>query len=129
MLVTGVKYVRSENKFVARVQYTDDEGDNVEKHIPVTEEWFRKEAGFANDVINHVLNLESDGRYFPIPADMEVFLENKKITRVKFVPEQTRNILDYDKVIEMRETQKEDLPVKRSPQKQKPKKKEVPRKI
>ncbi|KAI2494872.1 hypothetical protein MHU86_19636 [Fragilaria crotonensis] len=30
MLVTGVKYVRSENKFVARVQYTDDEGDNVE---------------------------------------------------------------------------------------------------
>lgn len=128
MLVTGVKYVRPENKFVARVQYTDDKGDNVEKHIPVTEEWFRKEAGFANDVINHVLNLESDGRYFPIPADMEVFLDNKKITRVKFVPEHTRNVLDYAKVIEMRETQKEDLPVKRSPQKQKPKKKEVPRK-
>ena len=128
MLVTGVKYVRSENKFVARVQYTDDEGGNVEKDIQVSEEWFRKEAGFDNDVINHVLHLDSDDRYFPIPADMEVFLENKKITRVKFVPEQTRNVLDYGKVIEMNETQKEDLPVKRSPQKQNPKKKEVPRK-
>ena len=29
MLVTGFKYVRSDNKFVARVQYSDDKGGDV----------------------------------------------------------------------------------------------------
>ena len=121
MFVTGLKYLRSDKKFVARVQYSDDKGDGVKKHIPVSEEWVKKEAGFANDGINHVLHLDSGKGYFPIPADMQLKVENQKITRVKYVPEQKRNILEIDEVLKSAETREEDLPLKRSPSKMKQK--------
>ena len=89
----------------------------MEKHIPVSEEWVKKEAVFANYVINHVLHLDSDKGYFPIPADMQLKVENQKITRVRYAPEQKRNILDLDKVLKSAETREEDLPLKRSPSK------------
>jgi hypothetical protein len=123
-LVTGVKFLRAEKKFLARVQYTDANGGFVERHIEVSEEWVTKEAGFADDVINHVLALDSDQGYFPIPAVMQVKVDNKTILRVKFVPEQKRNVLDSDKVLKLSgQMHNKDLPIKRSPQKQKTKNK------
>jgi hypothetical protein len=124
-LVSGVKFLRAEKKFVARVQYTDANGGFVERHIEVSEEWVTKEAGFADDVINHVLALDSNQEYIFIPADVQVKVDNKTILRVKFVPEQKRNILDLDKVLKLNQMHKEDLPIKRSPQKQKSKIKEL----
>jgi hypothetical protein len=64
------------------------------------------------------LALDSDQGYFPIPADMQVKFDNKTILRVKFVPEQKRNVLDLDKVLKLNQMHKEDFPIKRSPQKQ-----------
>jgi hypothetical protein len=90
MLLTGVKFVRAEKKFVARVQYTDANGGFVRRHVEVSEEWVTKEAGFDDDVMNHVLGLDSNQGYFPIPADMQVNVDNKTVLQVKFVPEQRR---------------------------------------
>ena len=60
---------------------------------------------------------------------MQVKVDNKTILRVKFVPEQKRNVLDLDKVLKLNQMHKEDLPIKRSPQKQKTKNKgTIPRK-
>ncbi len=81
------------------MHYTDANGGFVERHIEVSEEWVTKEAGFSDDVINHVLALDSNQGYFPISADMHVKVDNKTILRVKFVPEQKRNVLDLDKVL------------------------------
>jgi hypothetical protein len=121
MLVTGVKFVRAEKKFVVHVQYTDASGGDVERHIEVSEEWAKKEAQFADDVINHMLTLDSNQWYFPLPADMQVKVDNKTILQVKSVPEQKCNVLDLDKVLKLNQIHKEDLPIKRLPQKQKPK--------
>ena len=107
------------------MQYTDVNGGFGERHIEVSEEWVTKEAGFADDVINHVLALDSDQGFFPIPSNMQVKVDNKTILRVKFVPEQKRNVLDLDKVLKLNQMHKEDLPIKRSPQKQKSKIKEL----
>jgi hypothetical protein len=96
----------------------DAKGGCVERHIEVSEEWVTKEAGFADDVINHVLALDSDQGYFPIPAGMQVKFDNKTILRVKFVPEQKRNVPDLDKVLKLNQMHKEDLPINRSHQKQ-----------
>ena len=41
---------------------------------------------------------------------MQVKVENKTITRVKYVPEQKRNVLDLDEVLKLAEMRKEDLP-------------------
>ena len=111
------------------MQYTDVDGGFGERHIEVSEEWVTKEAGFADDVINHVLALDSDQGFFPIPSNMQVKVDNKTILRVKFVPEQKRNVLDLNKVLKLNQMHKEDLPIKRSPQKQKTKNKgTIPRK-
>ena len=111
------------------MQYTDVDGGFGERHLEVSEEWVTKEAGFADDVINHVLALDSDQGFFPIPSNMQVKVDNKTILRVKFVPEQKRNVLDLDKVLKLNQMHKEDLPIKRSPQKQKTKNKgTIPRK-
>jgi hypothetical protein len=118
-LVTGVKFLQAEEKFVAHVQYTDVNGGFGERHNEVSEEWVTKKAGFADDVINHVLALDSNQGYFPIPSDMQIKVDNKTILRVKFVPEQKRNVLDLDKVLKLNQMHKEDLPIKRSPQKTK----------
>ncbi len=83
-----------------------------------------KEAGFADDVINHVLALDSDQGFF-IPSDMQVKVDNKTILRVKFVPEQKRNVLDLDEFLKLNQMHKEDLPIKQLPQKQKTKIKEL----
>ena len=130
MLVTGVKYVRSDNKFVAHVQYSDDEGGDVEKHIPVSEEWVKKEAGFANDVINYLLNLDCEKGIFLFRSICRLKLRTKKSNELKFVPEQKRNVLDLDEVLKLAEMRKQDLPLERSQSKMKHKqnKKEVPRK-
>jgi hypothetical protein len=84
MLVTGIKFVQAEKKFVARVQYTDANGGDMKRYIQVSEEWVPIEEGFPDDVINHVLALDSHQGFFSIPADMQVKVENKTITRVKF---------------------------------------------
>ena len=114
-LVTGVKFLRTEKKFVARVQYTDANGGFVERHIEVSEEWVTKEAGFADDVINHILALDSDQGFFSIPSNLQVKVDNTTILRVKFVPEQKRNVLDLDKVLKLNQMHKRTIPSKACP--------------
>ena len=65
MLVTGIKFVQAEKKFVARVQYTDANGGDMKRYIQVSEEWVPIEEGFPDDVINHVLALDSHQGFFP----------------------------------------------------------------
>jgi hypothetical protein len=66
-------FMRAKKKFVARVQYKDANGGFVERHIKVAEEWVAKEAGFADDVINHVLALKDLERIIQVNLLRERF--------------------------------------------------------
>jgi hypothetical protein len=72
-----------------------------------------------------LLALDSDQGFFFIPSNLQVKVDYKTILRVKFVPEQKRNVLDLDKVLKLNQMHKEDLPIKRSPQNKKQKIKEL----
>ena len=97
MLVTGVKFVRAEKKFVARVQYTNANGDFVARHIEVSEEWVKKKQDLL------MMSSTTCLRSIPIKGIFPFQL----ICRSKL--KQKRNILDMDKVLKLNHMHKDDI--------------------
>ena len=110
--VTGLRYNKRENKFVARVVYQRENPDKIYKNkgktiipkvsvndeVEVTEDWVINQSGLADDVVQYILDLDVDKGFYPVPIDSGVKINDKKIVRVKFVAKSTRSILDVSAI-------------------------------
>ena len=91
-MVTGVRFNRSTNKFTARCTYQHQQQDKQtnkvmwvkrEDEFEVPEDWVLHEAGFAEDVLQHILDMDVEGGYFVVPKD-RTFHEPETVTGIKF---------------------------------------------
>ena len=101
-MVKGMKYVKDNDSFVARLVYNDpDPADpNVlvkkEEELKVDEAWVRSE--FSKEDIQHIINMRQTKHWTQVPRDVQVLISKKKVTRVRYLPATMRMIVDYEAV-------------------------------
>lgn len=100
--VHGLKYDRDTNTFTARCVYktpNKESGDmeEIEEEMEVSEEWL-KLAGFADGIVQHVINMNSGTGFIPVPEGKEILMNTRKVVRVKYVPPTSRWLVDTQAV-------------------------------
>jgi hypothetical protein len=77
--VTGIRFNKRDQTFKARTAYrqaiTKDRSktfETIEAELDVSAEWVVTEAGFAEDVLQHILDCDADEGFFPIPKDIQI---------------------------------------------------------
>lgn len=120
-LVRGVKYDREKNVFRAELVWKekmplattqmreeDDEAKDskpkakedknifIEKtdEIEVNENWI-KEA-FGEETIQHVINMRQTKGFTQVPRDVNLYINKKKVLRVRYIAPQARSIVDTE---------------------------------
>ena len=111
--VTGLRYNKTDNKFFARLTWQEEKREqghmNAKKELiipterrneelEVTEDWVLNQSGLADDVIQYIVDLDFENGFFPVPIDCEIKINDKPVTRIMFVPESTRRIIDVKAV-------------------------------
>ena len=74
--VTGVRYDKLKNQFLARVTYLQEQVDEdtrkltlvkEDEEFEVSEDWILNESGLVDDVVEHIMDMDAEDGYFVIP--------------------------------------------------------------
>ena len=96
--VCGLKYDPMKDTFTALLRYRTKtkEGtiEEKEERIVVSEEWI-KGANYAPGIVQHVINLGNvNDAFVPVPPGKRILLQNKKVSRLRYVHPHTRWMLN-----------------------------------
>ena len=101
-MVRGMKYVKDNDSFVARLVYNDPDPEHPdipiikEEELKVDEAWVRTE--FSKEDLQHIINMRQTKQWTQVPRDVRVMISKKKVVRVRYVPSYVRMIVDYEAV-------------------------------
>jgi hypothetical protein len=111
--VTGIRFDKVGKRFVARVVYQEElpekafknkKGKNiiptqaVFEEVEVTEDWVINQSGLAEDVVQYIIDFGVEDGFFPVPIEKDIKINDRKIVRIKYVPETTRMVRDVSSI-------------------------------
>ena len=91
-LVVGLKYNASQDKFFARIAYSKNStrGSKVVEEEVLVPPWWINYNKYKSDVIQHVINMgQTDNGYVMVPPGMDIHVQNRAISQLKYVPAST----------------------------------------